>query len=201
MGAARARLECPHVALRVRPVASPVRSDTLVLPVGGRVQVLVVQIRDPPLTDRRALLHPPLVPRVSAGTGCGQVPAPELSVRALFHVPVEGVHVGIRVRCVDLVPHPIGCLRVEQQDVVNATRLLAALFGVAMRAAPLPHDLAPEVLRPEDRVKQHLQVVTRRRIAVQIEASSRLQDAPQLREARGHHPTDRRACRSGRCTF
>jgi hypothetical protein len=51
---------------------------------------------------------------------------------------------------------------------------------------PLPGDFVLEVIRPEDGVKEDLQVVTHRRVAVQVEGPGRLEDPAQLDKARGH---------------
>ena len=66
-------------------------------------------------------------------------------------------------------------------------RVASPCHRVPVRARALPDDLVPEVLRPEHRVHQHLQVVAGRRVAVQVEATRRLQHAAQLDQARGHH--------------
>lgn len=56
-----------------------------------------------------------------------------------------------------------------------------------MGVCSLPRDLIQEALRPEDRVQHHLQVVRRRRIAVQVQASRRRQHPVQLHQPRRHH--------------
>ena len=48
----------------------------------------------------------------------------------------------------------------------------------------------------EDRVQQQLQIVTRGRVAVQVERAGRLEDPAQFDQPRRHHRRGRRACRS-----
>ena len=50
-----------------------------------------------------------------------------------------------------------------------------------------PSDLISKVGRPKDRIQQQLQVVTRRGVAVQVEAAGRLQHPPKLHQAGSHH--------------
>ena len=63
------------------------------------------------------------------------------------------------------VPCRIRAGTVKQNDVVNWTEPLGAIVGVGS----LPNDLVPELNRAEYRVKQHLQVMTRGWIAVQVD--------------------------------
>ena len=53
--------------------------------------------------------------------------------------------------------------------------------------SPTPNNLISEVLIPKNRVHQQLQIVTRRRIAMKIDATSRLQHPVQLRHSLRHH--------------
>src|SRR4051812_30252239 len=57
----------------------------------------------------------------------------------------------------------------------------------AARVRPPPHYLVPKVRRAKDRVEEQLEVVASGRIAMQVEAARRLQDAAQLDEPRSHH--------------
>jgi hypothetical protein len=70
---------------------------------------------------------------------------------------------------------------------MDSAMLCAALFGVAVGAAPLPNDFRPEVGRSKHGVHEHLQVMTGRRVAVKVNTCGRLHDAPEFHQARGHH--------------
>ncbi len=59
--------------------------------------------------------------------------------------------------------------------------------SVTVRRCPLPDDLVPEVPHSEHRVHQGLQVMARRRVAVEVNRGGRLHHAAQLDETRGHH--------------
>ena len=56
-----------------------------------------------------------------------------------------------------------------------------------MGTGPLPSYLIPEVALPKDRIHQHLQVVGRRRVAVEIDTACRLQNPPHLKKPHSHH--------------
>src|SRR5207244_2680878 len=73
--------------------------------------------------------------------------------------------------------------RIEQEHVVNS--------GPLMRSTPavgtLPYDLVSKILWPEHSVHQHLQVMARGRIAVQVDRSRLLQHTAQLDQTGSHH--------------
>src|ERR1035437_2520972 len=73
---------------------------------------------------------------------------------------------------------------VGKQDVVSAGK---SSKSVAFRVRPTPDDFISEILWSKHRVHQHLQIVTRRAITVQINRSGYLQDALELDQTRGHH--------------
>ena len=68
-------------------------------------------------------------------------------------------------------------LRVEEDDVMN--RAIAPTY-VPVGSRPPPDDLVSEIPGPEDGVHHELEVVARRRVAVQIDASGWLQHTVQL---------------------
>ena len=55
-----------------------------------------------------------------------------------------------------------------------------------MRARSLPDDLRAKALWPEDLIEQHLQVVTRGRVAVEVEGARWLEDPVQFDKSDGH---------------
>jgi hypothetical protein len=72
---------------------------------------------------------------------------------------------------------------VEQQCVVDRAEPPRPSVG----EGPLPHDLVSEVLRPEHRIEESLEVVAGRRIAMEIQPPRRFQHPPKLDQPRGHH--------------
>ena len=58
---------------------------------------------------------------------------------------------------------------------------------VIVRVGAPPDNLVPEVLLPEHRIHQNLQIMTRRRIAMQVYRTRRFQHPVQLHQPRGHH--------------
>ena len=59
-------------------------------------------------------------------------------------------------------------------------------------AAPVaPHDLVPEVLPPEHRVRHGLEVVARGRVAVQVQAPGRLEHPAHREQPHGHEAQER----------
>ncbi len=64
---------------------------------------------------------------------------------------------------------------------------LPALSSVAVGGRALPDDLRPEPFGPEDGVEQQLQVMARRRVAVEVQRSGGLQHPVKLDQPPGHH--------------
>ena len=67
------------------------------------------------------------------------------------------------------------------------TVLPCALLGVVVGIRAFPDNLITEVLWPEDRIEDDLQIVARRRIAMQIQAARRPQHPVQLHQSCRHH--------------
>ena len=88
----------------------------------------------------------------------------------------------------DGVPCIVFRFRVEEQNIVD----IAPAPRATMRTGTLPHDLVAKVPRPKNHIQHHLQVVARRRVAVQIQTARRLQHPMQLHQARRHHHQVRR---------
>ena len=78
---------------------------------------------------------------------------------------------------------------------MNTSMQFSSLSGVTMSAAPFPDDFRSEVLCAEDCIQQDLQIVTRRRVAVQIEAAGGFQHPVQFHhvpvlDTTWEHPED-----------
>ena len=56
-----------------------------------------------------------------------------------------------------------------------------------MRRRPFPDHLVLVTFRPENRIQHDLEVMTRRRVAVQVQAAGRLQHPVQFHQPGGHH--------------
>ena len=56
-----------------------------------------------------------------------------------------------------------------------------------MRACSFPDDFVLEILLPENPVQHHSQIMTRGRVAMQIQAAGGFEDAMQFHQARRHH--------------
>src|SRR5713101_6969532 len=96
---------------------------------------------------------------------------PPVSTPGSIDVAVVRFYVIRIVGSVLRVPSNVGSApHVEQECVVSPAVVLATLLRIAMRGGSLPGDLVDEVLRREDRVHQHLQVMARGRVAVQVDA-------------------------------
>src|ERR1700684_4593230 len=87
---------------------------------------------------------------VAAGIRRSQIAEPVSTTGLGLDERVERVEILFVVLGVDGAPRPDGPLRVEKDRLVDTPMLAAPLFGVAVGAAPLPDDLAAEVVRPED---------------------------------------------------
>ena len=72
---------------------------------------------------------------------------------------------------------------VAQDRIVNRPPTLRAAVG----ACPFPDDLAHEAAIAKNPVHKQLEVMGSRRVAVQVNASRRLQDAPHFQQPNGHH--------------
>ena len=63
----------------------------------------------------------------------------------------------------------------------------ASEFRVIVSTGTLPDDFIPKILWPKHRIHQHLQVVARCRIAMQMDRARYLEHALQLDQTRSHH--------------
>ncbi len=86
-----------------------------------------------------------------------------------------------------MVPLPLVALRIKEKCVVNSAVLLTALCRVAVRATALPNNLRSKIPGSNNSIEKHPQVMTRRRIAMQIKASRRFEDAMEFDEPWRHH--------------
>ena len=71
--------------------------------------------------------------------------------------------------------------------ISNAGPIFSALSKIAFRRRAFPAYFIYEVLIAEDSIQNYAQVMTRRRVTMQIEATSRFENAMKLDEARRHH--------------
>ena len=135
----------------------------------------------PELLGREALdprgIQRDLVPHVVDGDALRVGPSPASRVagvvRLVGEVLVEGERLAAIAHVVEqgvVIADPVGRPRLEARDPAAA-----------------PHDLAAEVLRTVEGVEDHLEVVARAGIAVQINRPGALEHAPRLDEADGHH--------------
>ena len=85
------------------------------------------------------------------------------------------------------IPRKLRAACIVEQSVGNTPPSL----GVRLSAAPPPHDLVPEVLSSKHRIHQRPEIAARSRIAVQIDAPSRLQQPAHLHEAHAHEAEER----------
>ena len=135
-----------------------------------------------------------------AGSGRGQVANPEPAEIVFMTVcpfDIPGI-----MREVLHVPRMILPSRVEQDDVVNPTELLAARTP----RVPPPHDLVLEVRCAEDGVHDGFEIVAGSWVAVEIDAASRLEDPLHFEQTNRHHAEVRlhalsvgEACGGNRC--
>ena len=113
------------------------------------------------------------------GQVVGSVSPPLVGLAPIVRLYVLGV-----VFLILLVPRKLGgVLAIQKDDVVGFPKRLR----VAVRGGALPHDFVLEIVRAEDGVHQQLQIVARRRVAVEIDASAGLEDAVKLRHSLRHH--------------
>ena len=129
----------------------------------------------------------PLIQCISTRFCSRQVIQRVPSARVLLNVGIELINVVFVIRYIDRIPCPGVALGVEKQTVMNAPVLLAPLFCVAVRGASLPSNLSTELVRTEDSIQYHFEVMACRRVTVQVQAPGRLQHAVQLHQPGGHH--------------
>jgi hypothetical protein len=92
-------------------------------------------------------------------------------ISSVSHAALEsGLDVLRSERSVLLIPSVFPLLRVYEQDVANGGEIAT---HVAVAVCPLPRDLVEKPQRCEDRVHQHLEVVARGRIAMEVDRSRR----------------------------
>ncbi|MEZ5074219.1 MAG: hypothetical protein R2691_05205 [Solirubrobacterales bacterium] len=100
----------------------------------------------------------------------------------LVLVRVVLLEVAARVSGVDRVPAIALGFRKEQQDVVDWPISTRAAVGVS----PTPNDLVSKLPGAKDLVEDHAQVVTRCRVAVEVEGTALVEHPVKLEEARRH---------------
>ena len=74
----------------------------------------------------------------------------------------------IRLQC--LVPFLFVSLCIEQNYIMDRP----PFFGAPVMPSALPNYFVLKILRPKHRIQQNLQIMARRRVAVQIQAAGRL---------------------------
>jgi len=87
---------------------------------------------------------------------------------------------------VERVPLVVLALGVKQDRVNDAPEVLGSLARIAVCRRSLPDDLVDETVHTKDGVQQDLEVVARRRVAVQVERPGRLQGSAKLDEPDRH---------------
>src|SRR6266536_757374 len=85
---------------------------------------------------------------------------------------------------IDLIPRPLLRLAVEQQPVLHDCE---SLTDVRVRRSALPCDFISILVNAKNSIHQHLQVVARRGVTVQVDRTSFLQYAPKFDETWCHH--------------
>ena len=123
----------------------------------------------------------------SCATGAGHVVESISSTCCFLSVSVELVQVILIIFGVEGVPRPIVALGVEEDEVADAAVLLSTLAGVAVGAGALPNNLGAELVLAEGCVHEKPEIVSRRRVAVEVDAAGGLEHAVKLDQAGSHH--------------
>jgi len=80
----------------------------------------------------------------------------------------------------------LGRLRVKEQNIVRHSKPDRGVVRLASASLSLPNDLIPEVLQTENRIQDRLQIVARRRIAMQVKGACALEHSMDFNNAPRH---------------
>ena len=122
---------------------------------------------------------------------CGSAGSPEVTplepAPSLVHLGVVRFYVALIERNVLLVPGVcFAAATIEQENVMEASKMFAPLLGIIVRSLPFPHDFVDEIVFPEGLVEHHLDVVGGVPVAVIVEGAGGLKNTAQLDTAGAH---------------
>jgi hypothetical protein len=102
-----------------------------------------------------------------------------LKSSAVFvHVHIVGVDIGFVILAAGRVLGKLLGFRIKEQGVADP----GVSSGVTVGAGTFPNHLIPELFLPEYPIQHKLEVMTRRRVTMQVKAAGGLEDPVQLKE-------------------
>ena len=105
-----------------------------------------------------------------------------------LNMSIGFINIVLRVRSEGLTKHIVVALGIEEQSICSLAPELAPLTKIAFDSwSPFPNNLISEVILAKHRIHEHLKIVARGGVAVQVYGAGGLEGTAQLHQPGRHH--------------